>query len=146
MLDRIFASAIAIVAVAYTLLAFTVIKAPFQYDPLGPESWPRILGIAAIFCCALLLIKPDAQKEMVARSTLARLLVLIGLLSGYAYAFEPMGFIPATFFFCAALSSFLGARVIYATVFALLASVGGYALCAVLLDLNLPAGILASFL
>ena len=39
MADRIFAGLLLLVTLAYGFIAFTIIKAPFQYDPLGPESW-----------------------------------------------------------------------------------------------------------
>jgi putative tricarboxylic transport membrane protein len=145
MLDRIFAGAILMIAAGYTILAFTIVKAPFQYDPLGPETWPRILGILAIICCAILLIKPDNNLRLASKNTLIRLAILVALLSGYAMTFKPLGFIISTLAFCAIMAKFLGAKPTASIIFALIASIGGYVLCAIILDLNLPSGLLAAF-
>ena len=59
MIDRIFSALMLALALAYVYIAFAIIKAPFQYDPLGPESWPQILSVYAALCCLYLLFKPD---------------------------------------------------------------------------------------
>lgn len=144
MANRLFAGAILLVSAVYTWIAFTAIKAPFQYDPLGPESWPRLLGIAAILCTAGLLVERDDIAFDLPLSTFRRLLILIALLGFYAALFQPLGFILSTFLFCAATSLMLGARPAAALVFGLATGGLGYLLGARLLELNLPAGVLAS--
>ncbi|MEN3794882.1 tripartite tricarboxylate transporter TctB family protein, partial [Fulvimarina sp. MAC3] len=62
MADRIFAGALFLVALAYTYIAFFILQAPFQYDPLGPESWPQILGVVALLCLAYVFIRPDKDR------------------------------------------------------------------------------------
>ncbi|MCZ4271684.1 tripartite tricarboxylate transporter TctB family protein [Maritalea porphyrae] len=146
MIDRIFAGAVLLVALAYVVLAFTVIGAPFQYDPLGPESWPRIIGSLAVLCCAALIIRPEIEDFSASKQTLLRLAILVGMLCAYAFLFKPLGFIISTTMFSFALSKFLGARVKPAGLFAVSAGVGGYVLCKMILDLNLPSGILKQFL
>ena len=83
---------------------------------------------------------------MSAMKALQKPLELIALLFGYAWMFEPFGFIIATFLFCLALSLMLGARLLSAVVFGAIVGVGGYFLSTSILDLNLPAGILRPLL
>ncbi|WP_245197537.1 tripartite tricarboxylate transporter TctB family protein [Jiella mangrovi] len=142
MADRIFAGVLLLVAIGYTIIAFTVIRAPFQYDPLGPESWPRILGLVAIPCILFVLVRPDVETFGMPLRTWGRLAALVVMLSGYAYLFQPLGFILATIVFCMALALMLGSRIVPALAFSVGIGLGGYFLCTKLLDLNLPAGIL----
>ena len=141
MADRIFAGLILAVALAYSAIAFTVIRAPFQYDPLGPESWPRILGVLASLCAVWIIVRPDMRALDVARGTWARLAILLVLLSLYAWAFQPLGFILSTFGFCLALSLMLGARLAPSLAFAAITGFVGYVVAVSLLDLNLPPGL-----
>ncbi|SFC86528.1 tripartite tricarboxylate transporter TctB family protein [Tropicimonas isoalkanivorans] len=140
MADRIFAGAMLIVTLAYSVIAFTAISAPFQYDPLGPESWPRILSIVAIICLLIILWKPDTDEIGVAGQTWFRLAATVVLLLAYGQLYEPLGFILSTILFGTILSAMLGAGILRAVIFGIAAGIGGYLLCAVLLDLNLPQG------
>ena len=146
MADRIFAGVLLLVALGYSYIAFTVIKAPFQYDPIGPEGWPRLLGIVAILCTGYLVVRPDIARFDVTRATLARLGILIVLLFAYAATFQPLGFVLSTWAFCTVLAAILGATPVRALVFGAASGILGYLLCTVLLDLNLPAGILQPWL
>ena len=145
MADRIFAGVLLVVAIGYTIIAFTLIHAPFQYDPLGPESWPRILGLVAIPCILFILAKPDVASLGLPAKTWGRLAALVVMLFAYSYLFQPLGFILATFAFCMALSLMLGARLVPALAFSAGIGVVGYFLCTKLLELNLPAGVLTIF-
>ena len=141
MADRVFAGIVLIVAIAYTAVAFAVIRAPFQYDPLGPETWPRLLGVAAILCAAWILVRPDVLRFDIDAPASGRLGLLIVMLGAYAWTFRPVGFVISTFAFCVALSLMLGARPMSALVFGAVTGVAGYVVGVHLLDLNLPEGI-----
>lgn len=140
MADRIFAGVLLLVTLAYGFIAFTAISAPFQYDPLGPESWPRLLAVAAVICLIALLWKPDVERIDTARPTWLKLGAATVMLFAYAELYEPLGFIISTFLFSALMGRLMGAAWLRAAVFGLAAGVLGYLLCAGLLDLNLPAG------
>lgn len=140
MVDRIFAGVLLIVTVAYAVIAFTAISAPFQYDPLGPESWPQILSIVAILCILVILWRPDDTEMGVARRTWFRLVATVLMLFAYAELYEPLGFVLATILFGTAMAAMLGAGLVRSLVFGVAAGVGGYLLCVTLLDLNLPTG------
>ena len=141
MADRIFNGLLLVVAILYAWIAFTDIRAPFQYDPLGPESWPRILGTLAALCALWIVIRPDIQRLGVAMGTWGRLAALLFMLALYAWAFQPLGFILATFGFCLALSLMLGSRPVPAAAFAAVTGFAGYVVAVNLLDLNLPPGV-----
>lgn len=146
MADRIFAGLLLLVAVGYTFIAFTVIKAPFQYDPIGPEGWPRLLGIVAILCTGYLVIRPDIARFDITPATMGRLAVTVVLLFVYAAAFQPLGFVLSTWAFCTALAVILGAAPARALGFGAASGILGYVVCTVLLDLNLPPGLLKPLL
>ena len=140
MADRIFASFLLIVTLAYGYMALTVIKAPFQYDPLGPESWPQILAAVSIPCILLILWRPDAEPFAVTRYGWFRLGLMVVLLFAYAELYEPLGFILSTILFGTIVALTLGAPRIGAVAFGVCAGVFGYLLCVTLMDLNLPDG------
>ena len=141
MADRIFAGLALAVSLAYAGIAFTLIRAPFQYDPLGPESWPRILGVLAALCALFILVRPDVRSLGVAGGTWGRLAALLVMLALYAWAFQPLGFILATFGFCLALSLMLGAKPVPSLAFAAITGFVGYVVAVNVLDLNLPPGV-----
>ena len=146
MADRIFGGLLLLAALGYTYIAFTVIKAPFQYDPIGPEGWPRLLGIAAILCCGFIVLRPEINSLDLTRNTIGRLAILVALLFLYAGTFQPLGFIISTWAFCTVLAWILGAAPARSVLFGAAAGIAGYLVCTVLLDLNLPAGILKTWL
>jgi putative tricarboxylic transport membrane protein len=146
MADRIFAGVLLLIALGYTFIAFTVIKAPFQYDPVGPEGWPRLLGLVAILCTGYIVVRPDIASMNITPKTLMRLVILVVLLFAYAAAFQPLGFVFSTWIFCSVLGAILGATPVRAVVFGAASGILGYIICTVLLDLNLPAGILKPWL
>lgn len=146
MSDRIFAAITLAIFLIYGIIAFTIIKAPFQYDPLGPESWPRILSVVAILCSLYIMARPDKVSFGVANQTLVRITIVVALLSAYAYFFEIAGFIIATAVFCSLFSRLFGASTKEAILFGLATGICGHLLCVMLLDLNLPEGILAPLL
>lgn len=146
MADRIFGCIALAIAVGYGFIAFTIIEAPFQYDPLGPESWPRILAVVAALCCLYIIFFPDGTRFKVLGTTMTRIAILVILLSAYAYLFEPLGFIVSTTLFCLVLSKILGATFWQAGIFGVASGGFGYLVCAVLLDLNLPEGMVLKIL
>ena len=143
MADRLFSAALLLVALGYTWIAFSAIGARIQYDPLGPESWPRILGVLVSVFLVVRLIWPRAAALELPRGTLARLATALALLLAYALLFQPLGFVLATLLFCTAITVLLGGRPTTALIFGASAGIAVYILCVLLLDLNLPAGLLA---
>lgn len=138
--DRVFGAAMLLVVVGYAVVAFTAIRAPFQYDPLGPETWPQLLSIVAALCCVYLIVRPDADPFDISRYSLGRIAMTLGVLALYGILFQRAGFVIATALFCTALGRMLGARLGSAVLFGVLTGVVGYAVSVGLLGLNLPRG------
>lgn len=146
MADRILGCIALAITIAYGFFAFMVIKAPFQYDPLGPESWPKILSVVAGICCLYIIIRPDGRGFKLADNTLGRISLVVGLLALYALLYEPLGFIISTALFCGILTKLLGAATHRAAAFGICFGVIGHFLCVKLLALNLPGGLLSKIL
>jgi putative tricarboxylic transport membrane protein len=119
-----------------------VIKAPFQYDPLGPESWPQIVSVVAGLSAVYLLIRPTDVTFDVVPKTLIRLATVVLLLIAYAGLFQPLGFIVSTALFCAAFSLLLGCGPWKAVLFGVVSGLVGYGVGVELLALNLPRGLM----
>lgn len=140
MIDRIFAGTLLLITLAYGFIAFTLIKAPFQYDPIGPEGWPQILAIVAVICLIMLLIRPDVDSLDTDRPTWIKLASASAMLLAYAELYEPLGFIIATALFATLMARLLGATWGRSAAFGTTIGVAGYLVCAGLMGLNLPAG------
>lgn len=142
MAERSFYAALLLVTLGYLYFAFFTIRAPIQYDPLGPESWPRILGCIMAISLAVRLVRPTGVIPVVARRTGIKLVVVVGLMALYALLFERLGFILSTWGFCTATTLLLGTRWPFAVLFGGLIGVIGFYFFTALLDLNLPGGVL----
>ena len=142
MTDRIFALVGLAIVIAYGVIAFTAIRAPFQYDPLGPESWPQILSIAAALCLLYILVRPDRLEGLGDLRTLRQIGVMVVVLVLYAASFERLGFVLSTALFCGIVAFWTGARPLPAAVYGIAFGLLGYVLFVRVLALNLPAGIL----
>jgi putative tricarboxylic transport membrane protein len=146
MADRILGCIALAITIAYGFFAFMVIQAPFQYDPLGPETWPQILSVVAGICCLYIIIRPDKRGFKLPQNTLVRISLVVILLVLYARLYEPLGFIISTALFCGILTRMLGAAIHRAAAFGICFGVIGHVLCVKLLSLNLPAGLLSKLL
>lgn len=141
MADRIFAFGALLLAAFYGSVALGL-KAPFQYDPLGPETWPRLLAVVFALCAAHVLARPDAEPDWGGAATLRRLGLSLAALVVYAVLFEPLGFVVMTSIYVAGTAWWGGVRPVRAALYGLGLGVPGYFICTRLLVLNLPAGIL----
>lgn len=141
MIDRVFAAATLLLVLGYGSVAFQL-KAPFQYDPLGPGAWPLILTAVLALCAVGVLLRPDPDPHWGGRNTLGRVLVMLASLGAYAALFQPLGFVISTSAFCAGTAMSLGARPLPALLFGIGLGLIGYLVGIQLLALNLPAGIL----
>lgn len=146
MADRIFAAVLLAVSIGYAVIAFTVISAPFQYDPLGPESWPQILSVVAILCLLGILWKPDTNRLDVTKRVWFRLATAVVMLLAYGDLYEPLGFVLSTILFGTLMALMLGAPKLRALGFGVAAGIFGWLLCVTLMDLNLPEGALIEHL
>ncbi len=95
MSDRIFGLAIIAVALGFILSA-TQIETSFLSDPVGPRTFPYLIGGVLILCALTVLLRPDEDPTWPSLSAVGKLLIAVVVLIGYAYALRPMGFLIPT--------------------------------------------------
>lgn len=93
--DRIFGLVVLVVALGYVLGA-TQIQTSFLADPVGPRTFPYLIGGIAGLCGVLIILKPDPDPEWPALRTFGALALTIVVLVGYAYSLKPLGFLIPT--------------------------------------------------
>ena len=93
--DRIFGAVVTLVALAYIASA-TQIQTSFMADPVGPRTFPIIIGAVAALCGLIVVLRPDPDPEWPELATLGALVVAVVVLVAYAYALKPLGFLIPT--------------------------------------------------
>lgn len=138
--SRAFAGVGIILICAYGYFAFFEISAPIQYDPLGPEGWPKFLAIVGLLLSVSILRDAGDPAALLFDGTTKQVLIAAAMLSVYAWVFEWLGFALSTTLFCAGLAGLMGARGTRALLFGVLLGVGQYVIAVHVLGLNLPIG------
>lgn len=93
--DRIFGAVVTLVALAYIASA-TQIQSSFMADPVGPRTFPILIGSVAALCGIIVAVKPDPDPDWPMLATFGSLAVAVLVLVGYAYALKPLGFLIPT--------------------------------------------------
>ncbi|MEX0285614.1 MAG: tripartite tricarboxylate transporter TctB family protein [Paracoccaceae bacterium] len=136
--DRIFGAVVTLVALAYIASA-TQIQTSFLADPVGPRTFPMLVGAVAALCGILVALRPDEDPEWPGLRTLGNLIVAVVILVGYAYALKPLGFLLPTAITAAILSYQIHPRPVTAALTGLGLSVGLFVLFKYALGLGLFA-------
>jgi len=113
--DRIFGLVMAVVALAYIASA-TQIQVSFLSDPVGPKTFPIIIGVVAAISSMFLVFRPDPEPEWPAARTFGALAVAVTVLVLYAYGLRPLGFLLPTAMAAAVLSYQIAPRPKYAAI------------------------------
>jgi len=121
--DRIFGLVLALVALAYIASAFQI-QASFLSDPVGPRTFPIIIGIIGALSSMFLVFRPDPEPVWPVARTFGALAVAVIVLVLYAYALRPLGFLLPTAIAAAVLSYQISPRPKYAALAGLGLSVG----------------------
>ncbi len=93
--DRIFGLVMAVVALAY-IAASRQIQTSFLMDPVGPKTFPIIIGSIGALASMYLVFRPDEEPEWPGLRTLGALAIAVGVLVLYAYSLRPLGFLLPT--------------------------------------------------
>ena len=93
--DRIFGLVTLFIALAYMASA-TQIQTSFLADPVGPKSFPMLIGGVAAISALFMIFRPDPDPVWPMARTFVSLFVAVLVLVLYAYALKPFGFIIPT--------------------------------------------------
>jgi len=123
MSDRIFGLVMIVVGLAF-LASATQIQTSFLSDPVGPKSFPILIGVLTAVCAISILLKPDDDPSWPDHRTFIKLGVALVTLIAYAYTLRPVGFIIPTALAAGLLSYQIRARPLPAVFTGLGLSVG----------------------
>ncbi len=93
--DRIFGLVTLFVALGFIASA-TQIQTSFLSDPVGPKTFPILIGVVAALSSLVMIVRPDPDPDWPVTRTWGALLVAVVVLLGYAFALKPFGFIVPT--------------------------------------------------
>lgn len=93
--DRIFGLISLAVALAYIASA-TQIQTSFIMDPLGPKSFPIIIGSILAIAALVPIFNPDADPDWPDRSKLMKITIALIVLLVYALVINDLGFLIST--------------------------------------------------
>ncbi|MCK0139983.1 tripartite tricarboxylate transporter TctB family protein [Aliiroseovarius sp. F47248L] len=93
--DRIFGAVVTLVALAYVASAMQI-QTSFMADPVGPKTFPILIGCVAALCGIIVALKPDPDPDWPVLATFGSLGLAVVVLVGYAYALKPLGFLIPT--------------------------------------------------
>lgn len=93
--DRIFGFVVLVVALAYIASA-TQIETSFLADPVGPKTFPILIGLVAAVAAVVMIIRPDEDPSWPAMRTFGALGMTVVVLVLYAFLLKPLGFLLPT--------------------------------------------------
>jgi len=111
--DRIFGLVMAVIALAYIASAFQI-QTSFLADPVGPKTFPVIIGAIGALSAMFLVFRPDPEPQWPAAKTFGALAIAVIVLVLYAYSLRPLGFLLPTAIAAAVLSYQISPRPKYA--------------------------------
>ena len=142
--DRIFGLVMAVLALAYIASAFQI-QTSFLSDPVGPKSFPIMIGAIGALSAMFLVFRPDPEPQWPAVRTFAALAIAVIVLVLYAYSLRPLGFLLPTAIAAAILSYQISPRPKYAAMVGTGLSVGLFIIFKFALGLGLmplPRGLI----
>jgi putative tricarboxylic transport membrane protein len=134
--DRIFGLVALFVALAYIASA-TQIQTSFLADPIGPKSFPILIGCVAIIAALFLIWRPDPNPDWPVLRTWGALAVSVVVLVAYAFALKPGGFLLPTAVAASVISYQISPRPLYAGAAGVTLSIGLFVLFKFALGLSL---------
>lgn len=136
--DRIFGLVTLFVALAFIASA-TQIQASFLADPVGPKTFPIIIGIVAAISSLVMILRPDPDPNWPKGRTWIALFIAVIVLVAYAFALKPLGFVIPTAIAAAILSHQISPRAMPSMIAGAGLSVGLFILFKYALGLGLVA-------
>ena len=139
MSDRVFGG-LGLALAAFYIWQATQVQLSFISDPVGPKTFPIIIGLVLGVSSLVIALKPDEKPHWPPLARLAELGVAVAVLVLYAYALPVVGFVIATALASAFLSWRLGTTPLQAILAGAATSVGIYVVFRLVLGLSLAEG------
>lgn len=122
------------------------LEPPFSYEPVGPKAFPLLLAFIIALCGLRLILKGGGEVAPNPPGATARIVVMVGVLAGYAWLFQWLGFIVATALMAICVGRLFGASWKQSIIGGVGMGVGLFLLFDLALDVVLPHGILGEWL
>ncbi len=139
MSDRIFGGIGVALAIVYVWSA-TLIELPFISDPVGPRTFPYIIGAMLGLASLVILLSPGAEPHWPKPGRIAEIAGAVVVLAVYTLALPRLGFVPATTVAAGVLTWRLGTAPAWALATGILTALGIYAVFHLILGLSLARG------
>ncbi|MEM6896168.1 MAG: tripartite tricarboxylate transporter TctB family protein [Pseudomonadota bacterium] len=110
--DRVFGLVVILAALAFRASPLQL-QTSFLSDPLGPKAFPVGLGIVAMLCGGVMVLKPDEEADWPGPVAIVKIAISIGVMVAYAYALKPLGFLIPTTLAAGVLSYLITPRVTF---------------------------------
>lgn len=116
------------------------IRVGFIVDPLGPRTFPMIIGAVLVLASLYVLLRPDSEPDWPSPGRWLEVGGAVAVLIIYALMLEPLGFVIATALAASTLSWRLGSRPEWAFISGIGISFSIYAIFHLILGLSLAKG------
>jgi putative tricarboxylic transport membrane protein len=137
--DRVLGG-IGVLLAAFFIWQATLIKLSFISDPVGPRTFPIIIGIALALASLAMLLRPDAAPQWPRAARLFEIAIAAAMMVAYAMLLPELGFIITTTVAATYLTWRLGTAPLWAVVVGISTSLGIYVVFRLILGLSLARG------
>lgn len=139
MSDRIFGG-VGLALAAFFVWQASLIELSFISDPVGPRTFPMIIGVVLGAASLVILLRPGPAPRWPRATRLLEIAVSVAVMVAYALLLPRIGFVTATAFAAAFLTWRLGTKPLWSLAVGALTSMGIYVVFHLVLGLSLARG------
>lgn len=139
MSDRVFGG-IGLALAVFFIWQAQLIELSFISDPVGPRTFPTIIGAILGLASLVVVLRPDAAPQWPAAARLFEIAVSVAAMVAYAVLLPELGFLIMTALAAGFLSWRLGTAPLWSLVVGVAISVGIYVVFHLILGLSLARG------
>ncbi len=139
MSDRIFGG-LGVLLAGFYIWQATLIQESFIQDPIGPKTFPIIIGALLGISGLVMVLQPDGDPVWPSAGRFFEIVMATAVMVAYAMVLAHVGFVIATAVAAAYLAWRLGASILGAIVSGISISVGIYVIFHLVLGLSLARG------
>lgn len=139
MSDRVFGG-VGLALAAFFIWGATQIELSFISDPVGPKTFPIIIGVLMGIASLTVMLRPDPEPHWPQAARLIEIGAAVVVMVAYALLLKDLGFVIATAIASAFLTWRLGTHPLWSVVAGVLISLGIYVIFHMVLGLSLARG------